>query len=252
MNAQQLRRALDELEAKRVPADLDLWPRLRARIAAHPRGVRRGRWLPITRLGWVALGLAGLLAVGATARATAPAIGRLLRLYEHETMNHDDPASLGQLLNLSQTIDNVTVSVEWAYAGEQRVLVGYTVRSSDGRRFDPRDWTLADEAGVLLESTMVYGVTGESEDLDVALPPGEGSYVGVWNTLRNPQSPAPPETLKLRLELEVEELILPAPAGDPAAGPAGPGSVLLEPLPVGQRLGPFTFEFSIPVTDSAQ
>lgn len=49
--------------------------------------------------------------------------------------------------------------------------------------------------------------------------------------------------------MQVEELILPtpAPAIEPAAGPAQPGSVLLEPLPAGERLGPFTFEFSIPV-----
>lgn len=248
MNAQQFRRTLDELEAKRVPADLDLWPRLRARLAAHPPGVRQGRWLPATRLGWIAVALVVLLAVGVTARvaATAPVIGRLLQMFEPEVAHQGDPASLGQQLNLSQTIDNVTVSVGWAYADAQRIRIGCTVRSSDGRRFDPRAMRLADETGVPMPFTQGYGVTGASDLLDVALPPGESSYV--WVFANEVQGAAPGETLKLRLEMQVEEMILPAPAGDAAAGPAGPGATLLEPLPVGKRLGPFTFEFSIPVT----
>jgi len=241
MNAQQFARTLHELEVERVPADLDLWPRLRARVAAQPRGARPGRPLPITRLGWVALAVAGLLLLSTTAYATMPTIGRLLRLFEPETMGQGE--SLGQQLNLSQTIGDVTVSVEWAYADAECIRIGYTVRSRDGRRFDPCPGRLADAEGRLMPWTMGYGVTGESDRLGVALPPGEGSYVAVF------ANEAQDGTLKLRLEIEAEELILPtpAPATEPAAEPAGPGSVLLEPLPVGERLGPFTFEFSIPV-----
>ncbi|HOR01114.1 MAG TPA: DUF4179 domain-containing protein [Anaerolineae bacterium] len=258
MNTQQLSRALHELEAERVPADLDLWPRVRARLVAQPGEVRRGRWLPVTRLGWVAVALVALLAVGATARvaATAPVIGRLLQLFEPEIAHQDDSASLGQALNLSQAIDNVTVAVEWAYADAQRIRVGYTLRSSDGRRFDPCHMTLTDETGAPMPFAMGYGVTGEAERLDVALPPGEGSYVSVF--ANEAQGVAPGELLKLRLEAEAEELILPTPVptsvpaapGGPAANPK-PGSVLLEPLPVGERLGPFVFEFSIPVAASS-
>lgn len=245
MNAQQFARTLHELEAERVPADLDLWPRLRARVAAQPRGARPGRSLPITRLGWVALAVAGLLLLSTTAYATAPTIGRLLRLFEPQTMGQGE--SLGQQLSLSQTIGDVTVSVEWACADAERIRIGYTVRSRDGRRFDPCPGRLADAEGRPMPWTMGYGVTGESDRLGVALPPGEGSYVAVF--ANEAHSEAAGETLKLRLELEVEELILPTPAAatEPAAGPAGPGSVLLEPLPAGERLGPFTFEFSIPV-----
>ncbi len=203
MNAQQFRCALDQLEAERVPADLDLWPRLRA---------------------------------------------RLLRMFEPEV------SSQGQPLNLSQTIDSVTVSVEWAYADAGHVRIGYTMRSSDGRRFDPADCRLVDGAGTPMPFTMGYGVTGRSDILDVALPAGEGSYVAVF--ANEAPGSAPGETLKLRLEMQAEELILPTPsqgqAGSPAAGPAGAGSVLLEPLPVGAHLGPFTFEFSIPVMAASQ
>jgi len=245
MNAQRLARALDELEAERVPADLDLWPRLRARITAQPHGAMPGRSHPITRLGWVALAVAGLLLLSTTAYATMPTIGRLLRLFEPETMGQGE--SLGQQLNLSQTIGDVTVSVEWAYADAECIRIGYTVRSRDGRRFDPRPGRLADAEGRPMPWTMGYGVAGESDRLGVALPLGEGSYVAVF--ANEAHRAAVGETLKLHLDLEVEELILPVPASaaEPAAGPAGPGSVLLEPLPVGEHLGPFTFEFSIPV-----
>lgn len=143
--------------------------------------------------------------------------------------------------------------MEWAFADADRILIGYTVRSDDGRRFDPLNVRLADEAGALMPFTMSYGVTGHSDMLDVTLPPGEGTSVWVWRN--ESQGSAPGETLKLRLEMQAEELILPtpapAPAGDPAASPAGPGSVLLEPLPAGKRLGPFTFELSIRVAGSA-
>lgn len=246
MNAQQFGRAMRELESERVPADLDLWPKLRARITTQPRGVQWGRRLPTIRLGWITLAVVALLAVGATTRATAPVFSRLLRLFEPEVM--DQGESLGQQLNLSQTIDNVTVSVEWAYADAECIRIGYTVRSRDGRRFDPRPGRLASAEGKPMPWTMGYGVTGESDRLGVALPPGEGSYVAVF------ANEAKGGALNLRLEMEVEELALsasaPATAGDPAVGPAGPGSVLLDPLPVGERLGPFTFEFSIPVTAS--
>ena len=247
MNAQQFARALHELEAERVPADLDLWPRLRARVAAQPRGVRQ--WLPITRLGWVALAVAGLLLLSTTAYATAPTIGRLLRLFEPETMGQGE--SLGQQLNLSQTIGDVTVSVAWACADAQHIRIGYTVRSRDGRRFDPCPSRLTDAEGRLMPWTMGYGVTGESDLLGVALPPGEGSYVAVF--ANEAQGVAPGGTLRLRLEMEAEELILPtsAAATDPAAGPAETGSVLLKPLPVGEHLGPYTFELSIPVAASS-
>jgi len=250
MNAQRLARALDELEAERVPASLDLWPRLRARITAQPRGARPGRSLAVTRLGWAALAVVGLLLLSTTAYATMPAIDRLLRLFEPEVMGQGE--SLGQQLNLSQTIGDVTVAVEWAHADAEHIRIGYTVRSHDGRRFDPLNISLANAKGALLPFTMGYGVVGESERLGVALPPGESSYVQVF--ANEARGAAIGEDLRLRLEMEAEELVLPTPApaatGDPAAGPAGPGSERLQPLPVGERLGPFTFEFSIPVVSS--
>ena len=99
--------------------------------------------------------------------------------------------------------------------------------------------------------TRGYGLTGESQRLGIALPPGEGNYVAVF--ANKARETAPGTALKLRLEIELEELIVPTPAptaaSAPAVSPAGPQSVLLEPLPVGQRLGPFTFDFSVPVIE---
>lgn len=254
MNVQQFKRVLDDLEAKRVPSDLDLWPRLQMHLVAHPRGVGWRRWFPAISLGWVTLALVAILAIGATVHATTPTLSRLIRLFEPEMVRQGDPASLGQQLNLSQTIDNVTVSVDWAFADTHRIMIGYVMRSDDGRRFDPYHVKLVDETGVLLPFSMGYGVTGKSELLDVTLPPGESNYVAVF--ANEIQESAPGKILNLRLEMQAEELILPTPlptlSGNPTASPAGPESMLLEPLPVGKRLGPFTFEFSVSVVDKSQ
>ncbi len=251
MNDQQLRQALHELAAQGVPPDMDLWPALEARVARR----RRAPWarlLPATRLGWAGLGLAILLAVGATVHATAPEIIRLLLQTQDGPLGGVDVAHLGQPLDLSQTMGNVTVTLQWAYADADRILIGYTIRSSDRRRYDPRDCELTDALGEALLFAGGYGVTGQSDIMGVTLPPGEGSYVYAF--AHKAALPPVGQALKLRFALKVEELVLPTGAGSPTANPtdttggAPPYEVQLEPLPPGATLGPFVFELSIPMS----
>jgi hypothetical protein len=238
MNRHQMQRALHELAAQAVLPDLDLWPAVRARVAQRSHRTLWTRMLPATRLGWASLTLVALFVFGVTAYATAPAIGRLLRM-DDQLKDAADPASLGQSFNLSQTIDNVTITMQWAYADADHVWIGYTIRSSDENRFDPYREMLADTTGAVFQWQRSYGVSGQSDILQVTLPPGEFSSLAIFV-----KSPTVSQTLDLRFTVHVQELIIPT---TPVTPSLDSGSVIAQPAPMGTVIGPFTFDFSIPV-----
>ncbi len=245
MNKQQFQQTLHELAAQAMPSNFDPWPAIRERLALRSHRRLRARLIPTTRLGWLGLALTALFIFSITAYAAAPVISRLLQM--DEQLKYADPATLGQPFDLSQTIDNVTVTMQWAYADADRVLIGYTIRSSDGRRFDPYVEMLTDATGAVFQSQGGYGVVGQSDILKVTLPSGEGSYIRVFdNTVK---SSIAPQTLNLHFIVHVQELVTSA---APVTPSLDSGSVILQPVPIGEVIGPFTFEFSIPVASSSQ
>jgi len=252
MKEQQVAQILQELAEQEVPASLDLWPAIQARLQPQRRASRWARLMPATRLGWAFLALALFLAFGAVAYALAPIV--MSRLFQrHEPgLRHIEQANLVQELNLSQTMDDVTVTLERAYADANRVVVGFTVIGPDGQRYDPGRMTLTDAKGIVFPPTIGIGVTGQSDMLEVELPSGEGSYVFSFDAAAI--QGAPP-ALHLRLMIELEEFVLPPSAPElsptPDSPPAEPPDsmvMVLEPLPAfgGTIVGPFTFDFSVP------
>jgi hypothetical protein len=227
MNQQQLTRAWHEIAVEGVSADLNLWPRIQARLDAAPMR---------PRLHWstaLALALVAALVLGATSYAALPTVRRLLLL--DAQLSTADPAALGQPLDLRQTIGGVTVAVEWLHVEPERVLVGYTVTSADGQRFDAGIPTLTPRGGAELEYVGGYGVVGQSDLLGVDLPPGESSQIAVFTRRAGEAGP-------LSLTLYAAAVTLPA-ATD--AAPSAPGEVILA-TPPGPRLGPFVFELALP------
>ncbi|MDO9129972.1 MAG: DUF4179 domain-containing protein, partial [Anaerolineales bacterium] len=203
MNKQQFQQTLHELAAQAIPSNLDLWPVIRARVAHKSHRTLWMRMLPATRLGWASLALVASFVFGVTAYAAAPVISRLLQM--DEQLKYADPASLGQPFDLSQTIDNVTVTMQWAYADADRVLVGYTVRSSDGRRFDPYDATLTEATGIAFQWQGGYGVTGQSDVLQVTLPPGEGTFIEIFDNILGLSTVS--RTLNVHFTVYAQELV---------------------------------------------
>jgi hypothetical protein len=204
--------------------------------------------VPATRLGWASLILALLLILSAAAYALAPAVGQLFQ--QEPGLQHVEQANLVQELDLSQTVNDVTVTLEQAYADANRIVVGYTIKDPDGQRYDVHHLTLTDAAGAVFPGTIGLGVTGRSDIFGIQLPPGEGSYVNCFDAAVVEGTPA---ELDLRLVVEVRERVLPtdmpgtspAPAGSPAEPPE-PMVVELEPMPQGAIVGTFTFDFSMP------
>jgi hypothetical protein len=251
MNKQQFQQMLHEFAAQAVPSNLDLWPAIRERLALRPHRRLRARLIPATRLGWLGLALAVLFVFSIIAYATGPEISRLLQ--KDERLRHVD-LGLSQPLDLSQTIENVTVTVQWAYADADWVLIGYTIRSSDGRRFDPGDATLTEATGVTFPWQGGYGVTGHSDILQVTLPPGEGTFVEIFDNI--PGLSTVPRTLNVHFTVYATELVLPSPQAIPptteATTETGVAQVQLQPMSGGTIIGPFTFDFNIPVISSDQ
>jgi hypothetical protein len=248
MKEQQATQILQELAEQEVPASLDLWPAIRAQVQSRRRSSRWAQLRPNTRLGWALLALALFLAFGAVAYAVVPIVNRLFR--QEAGLRHVEQANLVQELNLSQTVDGVTVTLERAYADANRIVVGFTIKDPNGQRYDAHHLTLTDAAGTVFSGTLGYGVTGQSDILKVSLPPGEGADVICFDAA--PVEGAPAE-LDLRLVMEVVEALPPAalePSPTPASPPAEPPMVVvLEPLPTPEEeaiVGPFTFDFSVP------
>jgi hypothetical protein len=249
MDRQDVKDALDGLAREAVPERVDLWPGVAARVERAPavtKGAHIGAWRPLLRgrLGWAGLALSGLLVLGATAYAASPVISKLLTMDDH--FKTADAERLGRSLDLSQTLGDVSVTVQWAYADGQRVLVAYSIQSADGRRFDPGSATLTDSAGATLHSTGGYGVTGHSDILGVSLPPGQSTHIATFDS---PAGVLTDKTasLKLHLSLSTAEYAPPSSAtpvvvvngNDTTA--QGQAAVLLA------TAGPFEFDFEVPV-----
>ncbi len=243
MKEQRLTRILHELAEQEVPADLDLWPAIRAQIQPQ---ARRLRLRPATRLGWVALVLGLLLTVGAAVYAVSPVVSRLFQF--SPGWQHVEEARLAQEVHLSQTIGDWTVTLERVYADANQVLVGYTVSGPAGEYGHVEERaTLMDNQGTRFSGMAGAGVTGVSEILGVRLPPGQGAFVSAFDASVVQGQPA---KLDLHLEITLSKLV---PVGDapPIPLPAAPptSTVLIVPavqLREEPLVGPFTFDLSVP------
>jgi len=238
MDKLQVKRALDGLAEAGLPQSVDIWPRVQARVARAGRGTRT---LPNLRWGWAGLALVGLLLLGATAYAASPVINKLLTM--DDQFKTEDAERLGKTLDLSQTLGDVTATVQWAYADGKRVLVGYTLKTADGRRFDPAGATLTESDGTLLRTTGGYGVVGHSDILGVGLPPGEIANIAIFDS---PAGTAHATALKLHLSLSAAEYAPPSDATPVVTGNTAQAQVAV----LLATAGPFEFDFAVPVVQA--
>lgn len=248
MNERQIVQSLHEIAGQAVPDDLDLWPGIRARVTPQ----HRSRWAqlrPTTRLGWTFSAMALLLVVSTVAYAVVPVVNRLFQL---ETgLSHVEQAGLSQEIDLSQTIGSITVTLERGYADVNRIVLGYTIHAADSRRYDFYSIRLSDSNGAIFLPTVGMGVTGQSDFMEISLPPGEGGFVFSFDVT---DLQGVPSTLDLHLEIEVKEFVLPPnepalPSGQDSASDQPGNTVVTEPVKVsrGALVGPFTFDFDLPL-----
>ncbi|MCS7251726.1 MAG: hypothetical protein NZ572_04730 [Thermoflexus sp.] len=223
MDEQALRRALKELAEEGFPEPAGLWPRIRAQLEPRPRPSR----LPQRRRQPLAWGLAALLmalAIGAGAYASG--------LWERFALSQRPfRTSLITPLGLRQERDGYAITLEWAYADWNSILIGYRIQSPPEIR-SPLvlpEVRLQDEAGRVFPPEAQEGLVDASEALGLRLPPGERVFVVAFDAWEHAQLPS---ALSLQLTLPLETFdsqLEERSSGDPG------------------KIEPFVFSFAVPV-----
>lgn len=241
----RLVQTLQEVAARDIPAGLNLWPGIRARLGASPRRTARSR--PARSLAWSGLATLLLLTVSLGA-ATTPTLNQLASALFHPA---DQYPVLGPTSRLTQTIGGYTVALEplydrddgQPYANAIYISLLATVTNQYGKVLTYDDVWLSDANGG--DAPQLSAVNG-------AAFPWLG--LGSWLTDRDSAAGAQavhyklrlffdstglrqvPADLPLHLALQLHPHVLPADAQGP------PGSTR-PPDPV---IGRFTFDFRLP------
>ena len=198
------------------------------------------------------------IAVGATVLAALVLAGAALALGARlqQLINQDAglravfESDLGTELNLSQTIDGYTVTLEWAYADGNRLTVAYTIAGAPGvaytnlEGFSPRLIYLGSPP---VELPGLFGVGNAFSD-DPPYEPSQqvGNVSANTYTFDLTALDPVPDVLDLRLELEVTAVTTLKRTQMP-----DPASADYEAF-WGRPIGPFVFAFSLPVHSLAR
>jgi hypothetical protein len=227
MDAQMTQEIRDyfQTEVRRVQPGTEWWNRAVARATAQARPVRWGISVRRSRLAWILIPLAVLLLAG-IAYASSSVIRQLFSRFGPWVEN----AGLSQEMNLSQTIDGVTVRVERAYADSNAAVVGYTVSGPPitaagvGQRYFSKTGALSLSTGMSLKSSGASGTVPGSQDvLGDWRPTDRLAVLAMFDTSSVEGSPA---ELSVTLPILVYDRV-----PVPEAGPA--------------TLRTFTFDFKI-------
>ncbi|QPC80818.1 DUF4179 domain-containing protein [Phototrophicus methaneseepsis] len=146
MNENTLHRILDDIGKQNIPQDVDIYPAIEARLTAH------SKW----RFSWRVMSsrLAASVLIGVLFLATT--------VYAVTQLNMNDPGlqeNMVTVLGLSQTVDDMTVTLDWAYADANRIVVGYSVRGDE--EISSEDWRphlrLTDSTGRQYQPVLGFG-----------------------------------------------------------------------------------------------
>lgn len=110
----------------------------------------------------------------------------------------------GQVLDLRQTIEDVTVTLNWSYADQNRIAIAFSVVSGAGNEklYHPTQYTLTNDSGIYLPLIHGYG-TGGNDIPDLKLPSGQVETILSFDAASISD---PLDLLDLHLELTLEEI----------------------------------------------
>jgi len=207
-------------EAEKIEPTLEWWDRTISRVTGQNK---RSRWFGFTprkRLAWVFLPLLVLLLIGGTVYAASPVMRELFQKFA----GHIENKGLVQELNISQTIDGVTVSIERAYADSNVILLGYMV-SGPAKNYGMSIGELSTVDGYVFPGMVGFSTA-----------PGAESFTGEWGDNERrayiieydaSKFAGTPAELNLKYEINISERT--ALGGE------------------GKTVGPFILEFTLPL-----
>jgi hypothetical protein len=179
MYGKELEQALRDhfqLEVKNIEPPYEWWENIISNLAERKRRVSWG-FVPRTRLAWVLLPLILLLIAG-TVYAASPLIREIFQKYA----GHIEEAGLSQEINLSQTINGVTVNLERAYADSNVVLVGFTVSGPSTRYITQGDKLSTVDGQVLKAKGSMGFVPGSTRVMNNWLPTERVAVIEAFDT----------------------------------------------------------------------
>ncbi len=248
-------KALRDCAEAGVPETVDLWPGIEERTMAKRR--RRTPWfrfVPRTRAGWA---FAVLAALSVMTGAGYAASGLVYAAFQ-EQLPGADARDVGTELGKEQVKDGAKVTLEWAYADQEFLVLSFSVKDlRDDRRnagnrvqlepfFVGREDVeagvgpdhrpiLTDEDGRELGLlTGRFHSAGPGDSLDVLRMSKPNTVV-----FETPESLEPGRSHRFHLEMPLEEM--------PVSASMEEGKLRLlrfEPAP---PIGPFVFDFEVPV-----
>jgi len=196
MKEHNLKQILKDIGEQEVSSDIDLWPNLEVHLMKNPGSNKSTIRLPATRLSWITLIVLAFLLISSVAYALSPTLRRLIQM--DVGLSQVESTGLGHPLNVSQTNEDVTVTLAWGYADENRVAVGYVIETGSDKVYEPKQFTLTDQQGQAFNPTAGLGATGGSAVAGAPVPPVESDYVFSFAT---PPITGKPDALNLNLEL---------------------------------------------------
>ncbi|MCK6576626.1 MAG: DUF4179 domain-containing protein [Anaerolineae bacterium] len=245
MNEQRIREYLQDIARQEIADNMTLWENMKAELTP-PRRARTTRSMSLV--------LASLFMMLAAAAAFAVARFQVFDPGIEGAMAADLVTELG----ISQTIADVTLMLDWAYADANRIAIGYSLTPPERLQGAPMDQSvmLTDDAG----SFTMDGIGGGGGSGDLS----EAQYIASYGVTFFDDAP---EVLHMRLEMtlgflpEVETPM--AEGGGVVTGSGGgfgygggsssaeeatpaPGIRLPMGSVSGEQVGPFVFEFDLP------
>lgn len=238
MDERLITQALQEIARKEIPDDMNRFPEIQKQLERFSRSAAR------SRVSWVAAAILTMLALSVVAYAAA----RLLQITPLDPgLQGANEADLLTMLDMEQTVDGVTVTLEYAYADANRLSFALTSAGTAPADIQYRfgDLLLTSSEGYPIMPMFGGGGGGGGSTDNPALNTYDLSTVGSYDTTA---IQGDPDTLNLRVETTIQVFsAVDETMGDGSSPGGGGGSAGSGEPPAPERtIGPFIFEFTIP------
>ncbi len=209
-----------------------------SRLPTDPRArLPWQRLVPTSRLAWVVTGLVLFATLGAAGFAINATLGEMLFSQVMGRWDQRSAAELTHEINMSATIEGVTVTVDRAHFEKNRIGVEYTVTGLPQSQFAvARDFELyavledANAPDVRFRSAGGSGVRSDSQIEGMEVPPGTVTEVVAFDVTG---AQADASGMRLSFIVSMDEM-----EGD------GVGAIGV------RMIGPFVFNFEVPFVPS--
>jgi len=202
------------------------------------KDIAKRRWLPTTPLGWISLTFILALMFSSGVYTAGPVLNRFFQT--NLGLRRVEENNLVQPLNLSQTIDGITITVEQAYLDADRIVVEFTFVEPEGHRFDLQNIRLTLLPDIDLPATGVGGSDGGRYHLrfDASGVQGMPRQLDLQFVIYAEEWFYTPEIIELVEQYGSHQAIPP----DKAPREIVDGR--------GDKIGPFIFDFKIPLENN--